>query len=156
MSPVLSCKLILTNCYMYIWMESWLHCSLRSIEPINSMLSTSEINLSSILKRASMECSKLLCYSGRTSMDSLSTPWVSHPIPMTIVWSTRNEAELVGVNDAMGLIIWTCMFLEAQGFHICDNIIHQDNESTMLLDNNGQLSSMKNTCHIDILILLYH
>ena len=64
-------------------------------------------------------------------------------------WSLT-EAELVGVNDAMGLIIWTCMFLEAQGFHICDNIIHQDNESTMLLDNNGQLSSMKNTCHIDI------
>ena len=43
------------------------------------------------------------------------------------------EAELVGVNDAMYLIIWTRLFLEGQGFKVIDNMVHQDNQSAMLL-----------------------
>ena len=60
------------------------------------------------------------------------------------------KAELVGVNDAMSLVLWTRHFLEAQGFLVKDNVIFQDNESTMLLARNGHLSSTKNTRHIDI------
>ena len=41
----------------------------------------------------------------------------------------------------MGLLLWTHLFLEAQGYHIEDNIFYQDNKSTILLAN---------TCHIDI------
>ena len=63
---------------------------------------------------------------------------------------SSTEAELVGVNDAMGLVLWTQLFLEAQGYQIEDNIVYQDNESTMLLAKNGQSSSTKNTRHIDI------
>ena len=54
------------------------------------------------------------------------------------------------MNDAMGLVLWTWLFLEAQGYHIEDNIVYQDNESTMLLAKNGRSSSTKNTHHIDI------
>ena len=63
---------------------------------------------------------------------------------------SSTEAELVGVNDAMSLVLWTRHFLEAQGFSVKDNVIFQDNESTMLLAHNGRLSSTKNTWHIDI------
>ena len=60
------------------------------------------------------------------------------------------EAELVGVNDAMYLIIWTRLFLEGQGFKVIDNVVHQDNQSAMLLARNSKMSSGKNTQHIKI------
>ena len=47
------------------------------------------------------------------------------------------EAELVGVNDAMSLVLWVWSFLQTQGFDVTDNVIFQDNQSTMLLVNNG-------------------
>ena len=68
-------------------------------------------------------------------------------------WSntqSSTEAELVGVNDAMYLIIWNQLFLEGQGFKVIDNIVHQDNQSAMLLVHNGKMSSDKNTQHIEI------
>ena len=40
--------------------------------------------------------------------------------------------------------------MEAQGCMICDNVILQDNQSTMLLAHNGQQSSGKATRHIDV------
>jgi hypothetical protein len=66
--------------------------------------------------------------------------------------STRSstEAELVGVNDAMSMILWTRLFLEAQGVEVTDNVIYQDNQSTMLLAKNGRQSSDKNTRHLEI------
>ena len=63
---------------------------------------------------------------------------------------SSTEAELVGVNDAMGLIIWSRRFLEGQGYNITDNVVYQDNQSAMLLENNGKMSSSKNTRHIHI------
>ena len=51
---------------------------------------------------------------------------------------SSTEAELVGVNDAMGLILWVRNFLIAQGFDVTDNVVFQDNLSTMLLENNGR------------------
>ena len=54
------------------------------------------------------------------------------------------------MNDAMYLVIWTRLFLEAQGFKVVDNIVHQDNQSAMLLERNGKTSSSKKTQHIDI------
>ena len=47
---------------------------------------------------------------------------------------SSTETELVGINDAMSLIIWTRNFLEDQGFSIKDNVVFQDNESVMLLE----------------------
>ena len=63
---------------------------------------------------------------------------------------SSTEAELVGVNDAMGLILWTRKFIEAQGYTVNDNVVFQDNQSTMRLQNNGRRSSSKKTRHIDI------
>ena len=37
-----------------------------------------------------------------------------------------------------------------QGFEVRDNIVYQDNQSTMLLSNNGHHSSGKKTRHIEI------
>jgi len=63
---------------------------------------------------------------------------------------SSTEAELVGVNDAMSLILWTRHFLEAQGYTIKENVVYQDNESAMLLEKNGRRSSTKRTRHLEV------
>jgi hypothetical protein len=63
---------------------------------------------------------------------------------------SSTEAELVGVSDVMSQILWTRYFMEAQGYNIDDNILAQDNQSSMLLENNGRASSSKRTRHINI------
>ena len=51
----------------------------------------------------------------------------------------------MGVNDHMSLVLWTCHFLEAQGFKVTNNVVFQDNESAMLLEKNGLASSSQHT-----------
>ena len=51
------------------------------------------------------------------------------------------EAELVGVDDGMPLIIWTWNFMTTQGYTIHDNVIYQDNQSAILLEKNRCNSS---------------
>jgi hypothetical protein len=63
---------------------------------------------------------------------------------------SSTEAELVGVDDLMPQILWTKYFLEEQGFEVRENTIYQDNQSAMLLENNGRASSSKRTRHINI------
>jgi hypothetical protein len=63
---------------------------------------------------------------------------------------SSTEAELVGVNDIMAMILWTRHFLEAQGYDIVENVLEQDNESAELLEKNGRQSSTKRTRHIEI------
>ena len=63
---------------------------------------------------------------------------------------SSTEAELVGVNDAMALVLWCRLFIMGQGFDVHDNIVFQDNQSTMLLSTNGRHSSGKKTRHIEI------
>ena len=55
------------------------------------------------------------------------------------------ESELVGADDASGAILWTRLFMEAQGYDIEENILYQDNKSTILLIENGKKSSGKQT-----------
>jgi hypothetical protein len=59
------------------------------------------------------------------------------------------ESELIGVDDMMPSILWTRYFLKAQEYHVSDNVIFQDNKSTMLLERNGKASSSKRTKHIN-------
>jgi hypothetical protein len=47
---------------------------------------------------------------------------------------SSTESKLVGVDDLMSLIIWSWNFLKAQGYVMVDNIMHQDNRSTILLE----------------------
>ena len=63
---------------------------------------------------------------------------------------SSTEAELMAINDAMALVLWCRLFIMGQGIEIKDNIVYQDNQSTMLLRNNGQQSSRKKTRHIEI------
>jgi hypothetical protein len=60
------------------------------------------------------------------------------------------EAELVGVDDAIPMVLWTQQFLKAQGFEVTDNVVYQDNQSAILLEKNGTRSSGKRTRHLDI------
>jgi hypothetical protein len=58
--------------------------------------------------------------------------------------------ELVGVHQALPIVLWVKLFLEAQGYSIDENIIYQDNQSVILLEKNGNKSSSKRTRHLDI------
>jgi len=73
----------------------------------------------------------------------------SSSIRQKINTRSSTEAELVGVNDMMGLILWTRNFLEAQGYDVQDNLLYQDNESAILLEKNGRRSSSKRTRHLE-------
>ena len=63
---------------------------------------------------------------------------------------SSTEAELVGVDDLTPQIMWTKYFLESQGQHIHDNIVYQDNKSSIQLETNGVRSSSARTRHIRI------
>jgi hypothetical protein len=63
---------------------------------------------------------------------------------------SSTEAELVGVDDGMPLIIWTRNFLIAQGYKVKDNVVYQDNQSAILLERNGRASSGRRTRHVNI------
>jgi hypothetical protein len=39
------------------------------------------------------------------------------------------EAGLVGVDDALPMVLWRVQFLKARGFEVADNV-YQDNHST--------------------------
>jgi hypothetical protein len=63
---------------------------------------------------------------------------------------SSTESELVGVDDMMSSILWTRYFLKEQGYKVYDNVIFQDNKSSILLERNGKLSSSKRTKHINV------
>ena len=56
---------------------------------------------------------------------------------------SSTEAELVGCDDVITKILWTRLFMEAQGYKIKQNILYQDNKSTILLVENGTKSAGK-------------
>ena len=58
------------------------------------------------------------------------------------------EGELVGIDDALPWILWCKYFIESQGYTVEQNILYQDNKSTILLAKNGRWSGSKRTKHI--------
>ena len=58
--------------------------------------------------------------------------------------------ELVEVDEMMVQILWTRLFMIAQGIKVTDNILYQDNRSAILLEKNRRASSSKRTKHIEI------
>ena len=58
------------------------------------------------------------------------------------------ESELVSVPDALGTIMWYKYIMEAQRYTIENNILYQDNKSTIPLANNGRMLAGKNSKHI--------
>jgi len=66
--------------------------------------------------------------------------------------NTRSStiSELVAVNEMMAQILWTRLFMKAQGIEVSDNILYQDIKSAILLEKNGCKSSSKRTKHIEV------
>jgi hypothetical protein len=63
---------------------------------------------------------------------------------------SSTEGKLVAVDDAATMILWTKLFLEAQGYNVDKNIVYQDNKSTILLETKGKKSSGKQTRALNI------
>jgi hypothetical protein len=63
---------------------------------------------------------------------------------------SSTEGELVAVDDAATMILWTKLFLEAQGYNVDKNNIYQDNKSAILLETNGKKSLGKQTRALNI------
>ena len=57
--------------------------------------------------------------------------------------SSSTTSELVAVDQTLLMVIWVPLFLKAQGHSIHENIVYQDNQSAILLENNGRKSSGK-------------
>jgi hypothetical protein len=68
----------------------------------------------------------------------------------TMKVQSSTEGELVTVDDAATMILWTKLFLEAQGYEVDKNIVYQDNKSAILLETNGKRSSGKRTRALNI------
>jgi hypothetical protein len=63
---------------------------------------------------------------------------------------SSTETEIVGADDFMPAVCWTRYFMKAQGYDVQDNILFQDNKSSILMEKNGKASSSKRTKHINI------
>ena len=63
---------------------------------------------------------------------------------------SSTEAELIGIDYKLSMIILTKWFTEAQGHKVTLNVVYQDNTNTIKLAQNGKTSSGKRTHHFDI------
>ncbi len=64
--------------------------------------------------------------------------------------TSSTEAELVGVDDSLGYILWACYFMQEQGYDMDPSLLYQDNMSAILLETNGRASSSTWTKHIKV------
>jgi len=67
-----------------------------------------------------------------------------------VVARSSTESEVIGVHDVLPQVIWTAHFLKEQRIKVKENIMFQDNMSSMLLGKNGCASSSKRTRHMNI------
>jgi hypothetical protein len=63
---------------------------------------------------------------------------------------SSTESELVGIHDVLPDILWTKIVLEAKGLPVVENVLHQDNQSCLLLAKNGRQSSSKLTKNLNL------
>ncbi len=63
---------------------------------------------------------------------------------------SSTEAELVGVDDSLGYILWARFFMIEQGYDMDPSLLYQDNMSAILLETNGRAGSSKRTKHINV------
>ena len=80
---------------------------------------------------------------GTMSMGTGSISSLSMKQKMNTQSSTGSE--LVGTDDVLPSVLWTRLFLKAQGYGTLEHIVYQDNKSTILLQKNGKASSSKRT-----------
>ena len=81
---------------------------------------------------------------------------LSQGMAMSYSWKQKintkssTEAELVGVDDSLGYILWARYFLQEQGYDMDPSLVYQDNTGAILLETNGKASSTKRTKHIKV------
>jgi hypothetical protein len=63
---------------------------------------------------------------------------------------SSTETEIVCADDFVPTICWTRYFMKARGYGVKDNVLFQDNKSSIILEKNGKASSSKHTKHINI------
>jgi len=63
---------------------------------------------------------------------------------------SSTQAELVGVDEPLSLILWSRMFAEAQGMRTKDNNLYQDTMSAIRMERYGKRSCTTRTRHINI------
>jgi hypothetical protein len=66
-----------------------------------------------------------------------------------ILTRSSTESELVGISDALSLILWSREYLLSSGIDIGTAIVFQDNKSTIFLANKGRSTSERSR-HIKI------
>ena len=69
---------------------------------------------------------------------------------------SSTESELVAPDDCSVHILWSMLFMGAQGYEILKNILCQDNKSAILLETNGKQSSTKRTRALNIRYFFLH
>ena len=57
---------------------------------------------------------------------------------------------MIGVDDAMTMVLWTKLFLEAQGYDVEENVVYQDNKSAILLEKHGRKSAGKRSRALNV------
>ena len=72
-------------------------------------------------------------------------------VEQKMVTYISTESEVIGVCDTLPQVIWTTNFLKDQRYIVQSSMLHQDNQSSMLLDRNGWQSGSKRKRHINIL-----
>ena len=63
---------------------------------------------------------------------------------------SSTEAELVGTSNYVPYNIWMNFFLHEQGYDIKDNVLFQDNQSSIKMETNGRRSCTGNSRHVHI------
>ncbi len=67
-----------------------------------------------------------------------------------IMTKSSTEAEIMGVDDSLGYILWARYFMEEQRYDMEPLLLYQDNMSAILLKMIGKASSLKRTKHIKV------
>ena len=75
---------------------------------------------------------------------------VSESMKQKLNTRSSTEAEVVGVDDVITKVLWTLLFIEAQGYEVKKNIVYQDNKSSILLETNGRKSAGKRSRAMNI------
>ena len=60
------------------------------------------------------------------------------------------ESEIIGVSDYLSYALWMGYFTEHQGYKLNENLVHQDNQSSIKMEVNGRNSCTGNSQHIKI------
>ena len=80
---------------------------------------------------------------------------ISKSFKQKINTKSTTKAELVAADDISNILMWSKLFLKAQGYNY-DVVLMQDNSSTKLLLENGRGSSTKRTRHLNIRYYYLH